>query len=90
MILSLSLFVLSGLDSFGGKESSKKLHSYLVPSLDKLHRHQLPRRLVAHQLGDAKVARADVLDLFFLFFCRGKKEGHGVECFFFLSPLAYR
>ena len=65
MILSLSLFVLSGLDSFGGKESSKKLHSYLVPSLDKLDRHLLPRGAVGAELDEAKgagVERADLLE----------------------------
>ena len=63
LILSLSLFVLSGLDSFGGKESSKKLHSYLVPSLDKLDRHLLPRGAVGAELDEAKGAGVEGSDL---------------------------
>mmetsp|Transcript_13193 Transcript_13193/g.34156 ORF Transcript_13193/g.34156 Transcript_13193/m.34156 type:complete len:417 (+) Transcript_13193:105-1355(+) len=35
---------------------------HLASALDELHRHHLPRRLVLHQLGDAKVPAANILD----------------------------
>jgi len=51
---------LASLDTLSARLPS---FSHLLAALDELDRHQLARRLVLHQLGDAKVAGPDVLDL---------------------------
>lgn len=38
-------------------------HTHLLPSLNKLHRNQLPGTPVAHQFSHSKIAGANVLDL---------------------------